>query len=295
MTSTAAAEATGSHLRGILWMIAATMMLSWVSVISKTLTADHPIEQVLWGRFFFNTLLLVLIFRGATARLLQTRALTLQSVRSAIMLLLMLFLFLSFRLMPIASAMGIVSISPILVTVMAVFLLREKVSAWMWLGVFGGFAGAMIIIRPGSGVMTLAALVPFAAAFVHASYQISTRYMAGRDPVLTTVLYTPLAGTLYYTAILPWHWSPLSAVEWAIMAGMGIVGGASHFAMIKSFESAPASVVAPYYYFILLSSGTMGFLFFGEIPDLWTFVGAAVVAASGLYIWQLEQRRRRQA
>lgn len=289
---TANATVTVSHLRGILWMIAATMMLSGVSVISKTLTADHPIEQVLWGRFFFNTLLLLLIFRGRTVQLLHTRALALQTVRSVIMLLQMLFLFMSFQLMPIASAMGIVSISPILVTVMAVFLLNEKVSGWLWLGVFGGLAGAMIIIRPGSGVMTLAALAPFAAALVHASFQISTRYMAGRDPALTTVLYTPLAGTLYYTLILPWHWSPLSAIEWTIMVGMGIVGGASHFAMIKAFESAPASVVAPYYYCILLSTGTMGFLFFGEIPDLWTFVGGAVVAASGLYIWNLEQRRR---
>ena len=292
MTPSPPTDAPGSHLSGILWMIAATMMLSWVTVISKTLTATHPIEQVLWGRFFFHTLLLGVIFRTQTMQRLQTRALALQSVRSVIMLLLMLFLFLSLQLLPIASAMGIVSLSPILVTVMAVFLLREKVSGWLWLGVFGGFAGAMIIIRPGSGVMTWVALVPFAAAVIHASYQIATRYMAGRDPALTTVLYTPLAGTLYYTLILPWHWSPLDGIEWSIMAGMGLVGSASHFAMIKAFESAPASVIAPYYYFILLSSGTMGFLFFDEIPDLWTFIGAAVVVGSGLFIWNLEQRRR---
>lgn len=282
-----------SPLRGILWMIAATMMLSGVSVMSKTLTATHPVELVLWGRFFFNTVILLAIFRGGTLRLLRTRALGLQSFRSVLMLLLMLFLFLSFHLMPLASAMGIVTIAPILVTLLAVFLLREKVSRWLWLGVFGGFAGALIIIRPGGDVVTLAALTPLAAAIVHASYQISTRYMAGRDPVLTSVLYTPLAGTLYFTLVLPWSWEPLSGAEWAIMVGMGLVGAASHFAMIKAFESAPASVVAPYYYFILLSSGTMGFLFFGEVPDLWTFVGAAIVVGSGLFIWNLEQRRRR--
>lgn len=293
---TATASTQRVAYRGILWMIASVMLLNCVAAQSKWLSQTQPIEQVLWGRFFFNMVLLAVIFRaGGLRRLAHSRAPALQWSRSVLMLVLTLFLFISFHLLPLAQVMGILFLAPIAVTALAVPVLKEKVEGRMWFAVVGGFVGAMIIIRPSGDFLTLAVLAPLAAVACHATFQISTRYMAGRDDALTTTVYTPVAGTLYFTAVLPWHWAPLSPLQWLLMVGMGVFGTGAHFALVKAFEAAPASVVAPYYYVTIFGATLLGYVFFGDVPDALTFVGAAVIAACGLYIWHLENRRGRAA
>lgn len=286
----ATVRASGSA-QGILWMIASVMLLNCVSAQAKWLSQTLPLEQVLWGRLFFNMVLLAVIFRGSLGRVFRTPVPMLQMARSVLMLLLTLFLFISFHLLPLPQVMGILYLAPIAVTALAVPVLGERVEARMWVAVLIAFAGAMIIIRPGGDFLTLAGTAPLIAVALHAAFQIFTRYMAGKDNSVTTTVFTPVAGTIYFTAVLPWNWSPLGPLEWVLMVGMGVLGTGAHFALVKAFEATEASVVAPYYYVTLFGATFFGYVVFGHVPDALTFAGAGVIAVCGLYIWHLEKRK----
>ncbi len=156
-----------------------------------------------------------------------------------------------------------------------------------------GFSGALIIIRPGMGVMQTAILLPLGAAMLHAVYQIATRALGRTDSALTIIAYTPLVGALVASAIVPFFWTAPDAKGWALMVQLGVLGGVGHFALIKAFQAAPASVVAPFGYTNLIWATVFGFIIWGHLPDLATVAGAAVIVASGIYIFHREHIHRR--
>ena len=275
--------------RGILWMVLTTLMLNGVNALAKILAETHPIPQVLWARFFFNGVLLALIFRRSIPGLLVSRQPAAQIGRSALMVTVTVFLFISFHLLPLADVTAVIFLSPVLVTALAVPLLGERVDARRWLGVLVGFSGALVIIRPGAGMMELAVIAPLCAALTHACFQIATRKISGRDRAVTTLVYTPLVGFIGCCAIVPWYWVNPDPWGWAQMVAIGLIGGGAHFALIKSFEAAQASTVAPFYYVSLIWATALGYVLFNNLPDLWTVVGAMIITASGLYIFRREQ------
>jgi drug/metabolite transporter (DMT)-like permease len=184
-------------------------------------------------------------------------------------------------------------LTPILVTVLSVPLLGERVGPWRWAGVGAGLAGAIVIIRPGLGVMHLAALLPVCAAFGHAFYQISTRVLSRTDQPLTTLFYTPLAGFVATSAVLPFLWVQPDLEGWLLMMLIGLLGGLGHFALIKSLTAAPVAIVAPFTYTNLIWATDYGYVLFGDLPDGWTVLGAAVIVLSGLFIFYRETRSRK--
>ncbi len=278
--------------RGILWMIFAMLMFISMDTIVKYLVQFYPVVQVVWGRYTFHALMIVLIVNVRVTKVMITRHPVLQSVRSLLLLVTTALFFTGLRFVPLADACAVMLLGPIIVTALSVPLLKETVGPRRWIGVALGFAGAMVIIRPGTGMMQAGAIFPLIAAFLYAFYQISTRWMSRSDSTETTILYTALAGALITSAAVPLFWVAPKPLDWVWMIASGMLGGAGHFALIKAFSKAPASTITPFGYSNLLWATLFGFVFFSELPDRWTVAGALVVVTSGLYIFYQEQRRR---
>jgi drug/metabolite transporter (DMT)-like permease len=171
-------------------------------------------------------------------------------------------------------------------------LLKEHVGPRRWAGVAVGFIGAMIVVRPWEsleGAMGAGVLFLLIAALSNANYQIATRRVRVDDP-MTSLLYTAVAGAVVTSLILPWGWEWPSWIDWLLLASTGLAGGIGHLCLIRALQSAPASVVAPFSYSALIWATLFGFTIFGELPDMWTWAGAALIVGSGLYIFHRERQ-----
>jgi drug/metabolite transporter (DMT)-like permease len=167
--------------------------------------------------------------------------------------------------------------------------LGEKVGIHRWGAVIVGFSGAMIIIRPGMGIVHWAMILPVIAALFWANYQIITRILSRTDSALTTLFYTS-AGGLFFITFAVWSvWMMPTLKQLLILAWMGLLGTMGHYLLIKAFEIAPASMLAPFSYTAILWSTVLGFVLFGDFPDGWTIAGAVIIISSGLYIIQRER------
>lgn len=274
---------------GIIWLLIASLLFVSLDALAKHLVSSYSIVQVVWGRFVFHLLLAVMIMGPSFRRHYRSANMRLQILRSGLLFVTTVLFFSGVRILPLADASAIMFISPILLTVMAIPLLGEKVGPYRWCAIFVAFIGALVVVRPGAGVMGVGALILLACAFCNASYQIITRKLRDTDDARTTLLYTAIAGTVGTTLVLPVVWTPIPTGDWPFFAVMGFLGCLSHFAMIKAFQYAPATVLAPFSYISLIWAILYGYFIFGDMPDIWTLVGASIIAAGGLYILHREQ------
>lgn len=180
--------------------------------------------------------------------------------------------------------------SPIIVTILSIPLLGERVGLRRWIGIVIGFAGALIVMRPGSESLQLSVLVVLTAAFTHALYQVFTRKLRAHDHQMTSLFYTGIVGAVATTAAVPFFWEPVAAADWLLFVFAGIAGGIGHLCLIRAFQNAPVSVAAPFSYSSLPWAILFGFVLFGDLPGAWTLSGAALIICSGLYIYHREQK-----
>ena len=225
-------------------------------------------------------------------RVARTRRLGLQFLRSLFLLGATVLFFAALSVIPLADATAIMFVAPILVTAMSMPLLGEHVGPQRWASVVVGFLGTLVIIRPGSDAMEPAALLALGAASCYGFYQIATRRLSATDAPLTTLMYSAAVGVVVSCAVVPFFWVTPSPADWLAMMGLGLFGALGHFALIKAFQAATAVTVTPFGYVNLLWAVLFGFVMFGELPDAWTVLGAAIIAASGLYILHREKLRR---
>ncbi len=280
---------------GIAWMLVTSLFFVSLDATAKILVARYPVVEIVWGRFVFHLLFALLLLGRRLPSLVRSNALVLQLVRSVFLMATTALFFIGVRLLPLADASAIMFTSPILVTLLAIPFLGEKVGPRRWAAVGVGFLGALIVVRPGLGVMGVGALVLLGCAFCNACYQLITRRLRGTDDPLTTLLYTAVAGTVGTSLALPAVWVPLEGTDWLLLVMLGAFGCFGHFTLIKAFQSAPAAVVAPFSYANLIWATILGYLIFSDLPDLWTLLGAAIIAAGGLYILHREQVRKKEA
>ncbi len=283
--------ALADNRRGILWMLLAIFLFVSMDATAKYLSQSYPVQQVVWARYVFHVLVVGLALNVRMPRLLRSRRLGLQLLRSLLLVGTTGCFFLALSLMPLADASAMMLVAPLFVTGLSVPLLGEPVGIRRWCAVLVGFLGALLILRPGAGVFDWWALLPLLAASLYALYQIATRVLAHSDAPETTILYTGLVGALVASAVVPWDWQSPDAAGWAVMAAVGTLGGASQFALIKAFQNAPAAVVSPFGYSNMVWATLYGLFVFGDFPDAATLVGAAVLIASGLYVWYRERVR----
>ena len=289
---------SSAPLVGVLYMcLAAGAGLPGLNAIVKLLLADYHMVQIIWFRCVVHLGFMVALFMPAMGfRLFATRRPWLQSIRSLTQLVTFTLIWVSLFWTPITTVTMVLFTGPLILVALSVPFLGETVGPRRWAAVFVGFAGVLIVIRPGADVAHWASLLVLGGAFFYAVYQIQTRKLAGYDDSRTTAVYTILAAFVVATVAVPFYWeAPRSGMDWFLFASLGVTGGLAHFFIIKAYQYAEASLLGPFDYCQLVGASILGFAVFGEVPDTWTWVGAAVIIASGLYIAHREARARRAA
>jgi len=277
-------------IRGVGLYCLALVLFVCMGTLAKTLAAIYPIEQVIWARYFFHVLLIVLMFPRRIGSLFKTRRLGLQITRSVVVFAATAFGFTSLSIMPMAEVSAIGYVAPLMVTIMSFLILKEKVGPRRLLAVGIGFVGVIAILRPDQANFSLWSLLPLAMATCYATFMVMTRLIRGAAPPINSLFYTAIVGAVVATIPLPFIWQNPEPLHWLMFAGMGVIGGTGHFLMIKAFEQTEASMIAPFVYTELLWSIAAGAIFFSEVPGIGMLVGAAVIMASGLFILYREQR-----
>lgn len=278
-------------LRGIALMCAAVFCFVVMNTLVKTLVPDYSVAQIIWARYFFHFLLILLLFPRRIPTLLITRRRGMQVLRSVLVLLATLCMYSALRYLPLADVVAITFLGPLLVTGLSVLVLGERVGPRRWSAVVIGFVGVLVIIRPGLGIAHWAAVLPLLMATFYATYQIVTRMIRGAADPLNSLFYLALVGVVATSVVAPFDWVWPDWRAWLMLIGTGFFGGLGHFAMIRAYESSPAATIAPFAYTELLWALGVGVIVFGDFPDTWTLVGAAIVAGSGLYVLRRERVR----
>ncbi len=277
---------------GIFWMLGAMMMFSITNSSAKLLMVNYTVIQIVWARYFFQFVLLLIFLGPSLKNMLITNKLLLQIARSFLLLGTSILFFFGLSKLTLADISSIMFVAPILVTILSMPLLGERAGPRRWAGIIIGFLGATIIIRPGYGMIQYTALFPLGAACLYALYQISTRFLGRTDNALTTLLYTASAGTTILTSLVPLYWKEPDTEGWLMMILLGVTSNLGHFSMIKAYVHAPAPTVVPFTYANLLWMTLFGYILFSDLPDLWTISGACIVAGSGIYIFHRENKSR---
>ena len=272
--------------RGIAFMCLAVSLFPFLNATVKMLGADYAVQQILWVRYLGHFVLMLLIFLPFHGlNLFRTDNLVAQLIRSLLLLGSTSCYFLALTYLPLTTAAAISFTSPFMVTALSVPFLGERVGPRRWAAVAVGFVGALIIIRPGGDGFHGAELLVVANAVFYSLYQIMTRRLAGRDNPATTITYTAIFGAILPSLVGPIYWvTPVVEIHWAMLAATGLIGGLGHFFVVKAFQFAEASVISPFAYGQLVGAVILGFFIFGEFPDLWTWVGSAIIIACGAYI-----------
>jgi drug/metabolite transporter (DMT)-like permease len=278
--------------RGAALLTLSTFCFASMDATAKGLMARYEPMQVIWARYAVQALIVVAIVSPWLRSVARTRRPLLQTIRSGFLFGSTLCGFFAFSFMPLAEATAIFEVGPLAITALAALVLGERVGPRRWAAVALGFVGAMIVIRPGGAAFQPAALLPLAGALSFAAYAIATRFLSDADGFWTTSLYSALLGTALASLALPLVWTTPTAADAAIMVGMGAIGTVGQLLIIAAFAVAPASAIAPFTYAHLIWATFWGYVAFGDAPDLWTAVGAAVIVGSGVYVWRRERTLR---
>lgn len=247
-----------------------------------------PVAASSWSRYAGHMILVLAIYLPSRGLgVLRTRSPVRQGLRGTLMLTVTLLFFAGVATMPLAQATSVFFMTPILVTVLAAVFLRERPGWQTWVAVACGFAGVLVVVRPGTDLPLAGVLLVFGAAVANAAYQTLTRAQSQVDPPEVQVLYSGLVGAALMTAAMPLWWTPgwwrdpgLQPFDWFVFAMLGVVGASGHLLLAKAFRLAEASRLTPWSYMQMLMSVALGWLAFGDVPDAIAMAGMVLIAAS---------------
>lgn len=291
MTAPAGPRGAEAPLAGILLICLAVLSFVIMNTMVKHLSQTLPVPLIIWARYFFHLVLIMVLFPRRLPTLLVSGRKGMQVLRSVLVLVATMFMFFAVSLMPLADVVAISFTAPLLVTGLSVPVLGEHVGPRRWAAVGAGFVGMLIIVRPGAGVFQWAALLPLGMAVCYATYQLITRKIRGAADPLNALFYTALVGAVATTLAVPFFWVTPAPLDWPLLVGTGLFGGLGHFAIIRAYEQARPAMIAPFSYTELIWAVLLGFFVFGDLPDAWTFGGGAIIVASGLYVLHRERGR----
>ena len=283
---------TQRPLFGIGLMVVAMLALPIMDAAAKYMSARIPTLQLVWARFFFHTWLLIPIalWHHPVRELFPHRA-GLQTVRALMILCATALFFKAVALLPLADTLAVFFIYPFIITAFAPWVLGDRVGVWRWTATIIGFIGALVIIQPGFATLTHGVLFAIGAGFSYSFYALSTRKLAGIDPPLVTLFFTGLIGLVVTSVLLPFAWVAPQTGDWMLMAMMGVVSAAGHYCVILASESAPTPLLAPLAYVEIISATLLGYFIFADLPDRMTWIGIAIIVASGIVIAWREKVR----
>ena len=263
----------------VLMMTAAACFVGMTSTV-KLLSSELSTPQIVWGRYAAHLVIVLILVRGRLGGVVATARPRVQFARSLLMFAATSLSFLALRWLPLAEVAAIMFLTPVIVTALAALVLGEPVGLRRWAAVATGFAGAVVIIRPGLEAVHPAAIAAVLCSASYASYQITTRVVGDSAPPAVSLFYSCLVGVSASSLVLPFVWQTPDLAGWALMALSGSFGALGHLAMIAALARAPASFVTPFTYTQLLWATVLGFVLFGELPD-WVLRAKALVTLVG--------------
>ena len=282
--------ASQTNSRAIWLMIGAILLFTAMDAVAKGLLDRYPTPQVIWARFTGQLVLVLLILRGRVGPSLRTQYPLLHLARCICQFGATALFFTSLSYIGLAEATALTDLNPVLITLGAALFLGEKLGPRRMLGVLAAMAGAMIIIRPGFGVFTAAALLPIGAAICYTGNALLTRFIGSQEPVWTSMIYGAVFGCVVLSFWQPFVWQPIMSDDYGLFGLMGLLGTAAQLCLIRSFSMSEASVVAPFAYLGIIFAAIWGAVLYAEYPDRWSVIGALVIIAAGLYVWHRETR-----
>jgi drug/metabolite transporter (DMT)-like permease len=270
---------------GILMMCAGVACLSVNDAIAKALTTSYSPLQILFLRNLIALpfALLIALKMGGTEALRSFRP-AVHLLRGVVGICATILFFTSLKYLRLAEATALIFVAPMFITAISAMFLGEHVGWQRWLAVVAGFAGVLIVIRPGSATFQSASLLSVGTAFLYALLLISARWVDSRESVWTVLLYLTGAVGLLSGLIVPFVWTPFRVDDLWLFIGIAVFGTAGMTMITQAFRLAPAAVVAPFDYSVLLWATGLGWFIWGEVPDLATFLGAAIIVLSGVFI-----------
>jgi drug/metabolite transporter (DMT)-like permease len=281
-----------ARVSGIALMCLALVCFCALDTTAKWLNGYIPTLEVLWARYAGHfTLSLVFVNPWTTPGLLSTQRPWLQTFRSIVLVGSSIFNFTALRYLQLDQTSAIMFTTPLFVALCAGPLLGEWIGPRRWAAVLFGFAGVLLVTRPGAGGIHPAAILSLLGAICYALYNITTRILASYDPTSTTLFYSALVGLIISTIPAPWIWqTPSEPMVIAAMVWMGALGWIGHLFLIMAHRRAPAPILAPFIYTQIIWMIAAGFIVFGDAPNHWTLSGVAVVIGAGLYLLYRERR-----
>ena len=276
-------------MKAIIFSLLGWMFLPVMDGFAKYLSDDLPILQITWARYFFTVAFVfpIMLF-FYKKQLVWSDKPRLQIFRGLILLSANICFFYAISVISLAKALTLAFIAPLIVTAFSPILLGEKVGYRRWTAVAVGFIGSLIVIRPGFLEFNLASMAALATGFFYGFYLIITRKLSTSDNPLLTLLITGMVGALLVSLIIPFYWVKPTLNQWSLMAGIGVFACIGHLFLILSLKYADASKLAPLGYTEIIPNVIIGYYFFNELPDNWTYLGLFIIVLSGLYISRRE-------
>ena len=267
------------------------LLLPFMDGIAKYLSTEIHFIQVVWGRYFFMLLVsFPLAFLFFRKEIQFPKSISVQLFRSFFLFLSTVFFFYAISIISLAEALTLAFVSPIIVTILSIFFLNEKVGIHRWTAVIIGFLGVLVIIRPGFLEINIASLSALAAGITYAFYIIYTRKLSLTDSAIVTLLFTGVVGCIFISIIVPFYWTNLDARQLLLLISLASIGMLGHFLIILSLRLGEASKLAPLGYFEISTNILVGYAFFGDLPDLWIYLGLSLIVFSGIYIFMRENK-----
>ena len=266
-------------------MMVMVVCFSILETTAKYLSRFYPVPMLVWCRYTAHLALMLLLFAPRLGvALVRTAQVGGQVFRAALLMGSTSCYFGALSFLPMAEVKAVSFISPLLVTVLAVWWLREEVSRTRWLAVVIGFLGVLFIVRPGSAMIQWPALLAVGSALCYSAYQIMTRKFSETENPFTTLFYTAAVGCVLMSFVVPLFWKTPDMRHVPLLILLGLVAGFGHFMLIKALELENASFLSPLGYIQLLWVILFGFLAFGDLPDLYSVIGMVIIVGSGLYV-----------
>ena len=276
-------------MKAIIFNLLAWVMLPIMDGFAKYLSADLPVLQVTWARYFFTVAFTFpIMFFFYRNQLKWSDKPKLQFIRGLILLTANICFFYSISIISLAKALTLAFVAPLIVTAFSPIFLGEKVGVKRWSAVIIGFVGSLVVIRPGFVEINLASLAALGTGVMYGFYLIITRKLSTSDNPLLTLLLTGVVGAIIISTVMPFVWIAPNLNQWSMMAAIGIFACIGHLFLILSLKYADASKLAPFSYFEIITNIIIGYYFFSDFPDNWTFLGLFIIVISGFYISRRE-------
>ena len=280
-------------MKAIILNLSAWMVLPFMDTIAKYLSSELSFFQITWARYFFTVFwTLPFIFFFFRKNLRWSENPKLQILRGLALFSANICFFYSISVISMAKALTLAFVAPLVTTAISPFFLNEKVGLRRWAAVLVGFIGCLVVIRPGFLEFNLATIAAVVTGCFYGIYVVITRKLHSTDNPLLTLLLTGIVGAIIASFLVPVVWINPTFTQWSWLALMGIFACLGHILLILSLRYADASKLAPFGYFEIITNIILGYYFFSDFPDKWTFLGLSIIISSGIYIFRREMLKK---